>query len=171
MAALPASQCAPGLTVNGAGRRHSTRRLRNSQIAAVSISSSHLCYHRSHRLSHCYTPDSLQPSVHTARNFWGRKLTLTAADLLVMTGQVHRCSRTRHLALLLSPAVSNLRSGRTRRHFRSVRKIAKTGLLASSCLSVRPRGTALLPLDGFALNFVLEAFTNICPEYPSHITI
>jgi hypothetical protein len=35
-------------------------------------------------------------------------------------------------------------------------------LSASSCLSVRPHGTTLFPLDGFSLNFKLEYFSKIC---------
>ena len=78
------------------------------------------------------------------RHTFGKKLTLTAADWLVMTGQGHRSSPKRHLVLLLSPALSNMRSGRTRRHFRIVRKIAKTDInfVMSVCPSAWNNRTA-----------------------------
>ena len=41
---------------------------------------------------------------------------------------------------------------------RSVRKIKKSEYLASPCLSVRPHGTTLLPLDAFSLNFTFNIF-------------
>jgi hypothetical protein len=55
----------------------------------------------------------------------------------------------------------------------------KEPLLASSCLSVcgsicpsvRPYGTALLPLEGFAWNLIFEYFYKICQENSSLIQI
>ena len=40
-------------------------------------------------------------------------------------------------------------------------------LSASSCLSVRPHGTTLFPLDGFSLNLIFEHFSKICRENSS----
>ena len=37
-------------------------------------------------------------------------------------------------------------------------------LLASPCLSVRPRGTSRLPLDGFSLNLIFVYFSKIFRE-------
>jgi hypothetical protein len=42
--------------------------------------------------------------------------------------------------------------------FRRVRIIARKRLLASSCPSVRPHGTTLLPLEGLSWNFVCGHF-------------
>jgi hypothetical protein len=40
-------------------------------------------------------------------------------------------------------------------------------LLASSCLSVRPRGKTWLPLDGFSWNLIFQCFSKICWENSS----
>jgi len=42
------------------------------------------------------------------------------------------------------------------------RRVSKEWLLASSCLSVRPHGTARLPLDGFLWNLTFGNFSKIC---------
>jgi hypothetical protein len=43
-------------------------------------------------------------------------------------------------------------------------KLRKVILLVSSRMSVRPSGTALLPLDGLPLNLIFKYFSKICHE-------
>ena len=43
--------------------------------------------------------------------------------------------------------------------------------LAWSCLSVRPHGTARLPLKVFSCNLIFEYFSMICPENTTSISI
>jgi hypothetical protein len=45
------------------------------------------------------------------------------------------------------------------------------GLLASTCLSVRPHGTPRLSLDGFSRNFMLEYFSKSRGEISSYIKV
>ena len=52
---------------------------------------------------------------------------------------------------------------------RPYRKICEKRLLASLCLSVRPREITRLPLDGFSWNFLFEDFPNLCREDSSSI--
>jgi hypothetical protein len=52
--------------------------------------------------------------------------------------------------------------------FRCVRKIAKSD---SFVMSVRPHGTALFPLDGFAWSLIFENFSKTCWEYSFFINI
>jgi len=42
-------------------------------------------------------------------------------------------------------------------------------LIASSCLSVRPHGTARLPREGFSWNLIFESISKICRENSSFI--
>ena len=52
--------------------------------------------------------------------------------------------------------------------FRRVRKITKCDYyLGHVCLSVRPHGTTLLPLDTFSWKLIFEYFSKICRENPS----
>jgi len=54
---------------------------------------------------------------------------------------------------------------------RRVHKICDKLLLASYCLSVRPHGTARIPLEIFLLKLVVEDFWKICREISSFINL